>query len=94
MKIRIQTTDFKNENRRINFAEFLSYTIQGAEFKIYKPNEDDSYYWTLDSGNNWKVKFFPDELDCVEIIYRYGRHAEEKLIGWLGFKMDLEIIKA
>ena len=43
-----------------------------SDFKPYMPNEGDDTFWTVDSGNNWKIKFFPEEPCHLEIIHRYN----------------------
>lgn len=83
-------TDYTDPKARKDLVDFLSHTIEGHDhhgsFEPYMPNERDDFYWTLDSNNNWKVKFFPDQPKYFEIIYRYqcaGNPFEEALAGWL-----------
>lgn len=35
----------------------------------YMPNEGDTSYWTLDAGNDWKIKFL--DTNTFELIQRY-----------------------
>lgn len=82
---------------RREFAKFLSNTIEGREVESlpYKPNEDDTFYWTLDVGNNWKVKFFEESPEIFQIIHRYQceqNRLEEALAGWLAARINAKEI--
>ena len=75
---------------KASLVALLSMNIGGHEyidgFRPYQPNKTDDNYWTLDSGNDWKAKFFPEKPKQIEIRYRYqckGNHYEEALAGWL-----------
>lgn len=60
------------------------------------PNEGDTTYWTLDGGNNWKLKFYPEQPEVFEIIYRYQCEAnpfEEALAGWLKVRIHAEPVE-
>lgn len=95
-KLRSKESYAMTEARK-RLVDFLSVTIEGRKddtFAPYRPNEDDDYYWTLDSGNNWKVKFLPDEPNCFEVIHRYQCAAnpfEQALAAWLVVRLGLEI---
>jgi len=87
--------DYANPDTRRMLAEFLSNTIEGRDHPEvpYKPNDNDDYYWTLDSNNNWKVKFYHEDPYSFEIIHRYQGGAnkyEEALAGWLEYKLGVE----
>jgi len=92
MKLITRNTYNTAANRK-HLAEFLSATIEGDSsrgFSPYKPNEKDDTFWTLDSGNDWKVKFYPESPNIFEIIYRYqcpANQFEEALAGWLKVRM-------
>lgn len=67
--------------------ELLSTLISlDRRFKPYCPNDPDDYYWTLDGGNDWKLKFSPDQPTTFEVIYRYntGNDYEAAFALWLG----------
>jgi hypothetical protein len=88
-------TSYETSNSRILFATFLSNTIEGADHPEvpYQPNDNDDYYWTLDSNNKWKVKFFYEDPYSFEIIHRYQggvNKFEEALAGWLEYKLGVE----
>lgn len=74
---------------RKSLVDLLSATIQARRndtFEPYCPNEHDDTYWTLDSGNDWKVQFGFDPDPCVfNLRYRYeaGTPKEAALAGWL-----------
>lgn len=40
----------------------------------YKPNEWDDSFWTVDAGNDWKIKFFDNDEHAFEVIHRYQIH--------------------
>lgn len=72
-------TNNKIQDREI-FAKKLSHFINWRGFEPYKPNENDDSFWTIDEGNNWKVKFHSDkyhsdknseEDNVFELVYRY-----------------------
>lgn len=45
--------DYSTTQARKRLVDLLSTTIDGhKEFIPYKPNDNDDYFWTLDSGNN------------------------------------------
>lgn len=92
-------TEFSTPEARKRFVEFLSTTIEGrkgnGEFEPYKPNEHDDTFWTLDSGNNWKIKFFRETPDVFELIYRYQckeNSYEEALAGWLKVRIGASVV--
>jgi hypothetical protein len=100
MKLKIKQ-DLSSVRQRAILVELLSATIEGrgptGAFSPYKPNEADDSYWTLDSGNNWKVKFIPGEFGVFEIIYRYqcaGNPFEQALAGWLKVRLDADPVAA
>lgn len=37
----------------------------------YKPNDWDDSFWTIDAGNDWKIKFYSEDNSIFEIIHRY-----------------------
>lgn len=94
---------FKSKNsydtseRRCELATFLAYTISGHQlgepYNIpYMPNDGDDYFWTLDGGNNWKLKFDKDCPNEFEIYHRYGDASKgndmvERLAGWLLYRI-------
>jgi hypothetical protein len=97
MKLR-NRDNYSTPEARKRLVIFLSHTIEGRaypdnSFAPYKPNETDDMFWTLDSGNNWKVKFHADEPQVFEIIYRYqcaGNPYEEALAAWLAVRIHTQ----
>jgi len=83
------------EKDRIDFAILISNMLEWPQYKEssgcpYRPNPSDFYYWTLDSGNNWKVKFYEDN-QTIEIYHRYQMEKEVKcLCDWLICKFGLK----
>lgn len=79
---------------RTELARCLSQLIEGKAVRgiPYMPNDGDTLFWTLDSGNDWKLKFFEKEPNVFEVYQRY--HAGEEEFGrWLTYRMRLEVIE-
>lgn len=96
MKLKVKNGNFNKEDHRFSLACRLSNIIEGETVGTlpYAPNQDDTWFWTLDLGNDWKVKFFEDDPNVFEIIYRYQcatNQFEEALAGWLKVRMGAEI---
>lgn len=82
-------TEYKDETARKELAVFLSSLIEGNRTKDFLPEEvNDSFYWKINPGNDWKLQFFPDDPNRFGIIYRYdnGRH-ELAFANWLCVRM-------
>lgn len=47
------------------------------DFQAYCPNKSDYFFWTVDEGNDWKLKFIQEEPGELWIYHRYG--ANEKI---------------
>jgi hypothetical protein len=43
---------------------------QGRSFEPYMPNDGDTTFWTLDYGNDWKLKF-TDDHHTFEVLHCY-----------------------
>lgn len=92
MKLVTRNT-YETSVKKENLAKFLAGTIEGGnQFSPYKPNENDDTFWTIDSANDWKVKFFLETPNVFEIIYRYqnSRKYEEALCGWLMIRINAD----
>ncbi len=77
---------FDTPEAREQCARRLGRLVSVYDIDPYKPNEDDDRYWTIDSGNDWKVKFFVLHPNRVQIRYRYNhpsRDLETPLAGWI-----------
>jgi hypothetical protein len=83
-------------DRRKNLAIDLSKFLNLREFQPYCPNEKDDFFWTIDGGNDWKLKFLEDQPNRVQIWYRYhamGRNPhEEALIPWLVVRLGAKLV--
>lgn len=76
MKVIVQTKISTKDNREliVNLASEIvearglknSYKNEGIP---YKPNEWDDSFWTIDAGNDWKIKFHDEH--SFEVIHRY-----------------------
>ena len=80
-------TDYKDWPARRNLATALSRMVcTNIHFTPYNPQPEDNYFYTLDSGNNWKLKFFEDKPFVFEITFRYNckdQDYETGLFHWL-----------
>jgi hypothetical protein len=68
--------EFKNpidSQERKDIAEWFAGTIgRGNQFGIpYMPNNGDDTFWTVDEGNDIKIKFFNHRRNELEVIHRY-----------------------
>lgn len=61
-------------------------------FEPYKPMEYDDTFWTLDSANDWRLKFLDDGTFRVTYRYEDGTPREAALAGWLTVRMAVEIV--
>jgi len=94
MQIQFSKPIFATESDRDKMATYLSYILNmGKKQGIpYKP-DDDSYFWTVDMGNDWRVKFFPDNQDTMEIIHRYkNMGAVSALSRWIAYRTGGKIV--
>lgn len=78
-------THHDTPERREALARALSALIEGRILPDvpYKPNEHDDFFWTLDSGNDWKLKFNEQNTSRFEVYYRYHGRMEEVFVQWL-----------
>lgn len=93
-KLKLNNFNSKDIEQRKEIVLWLSRVIEAPNFQFtpHQPNKNDGYFWTLDSANNWKVKFNEHEPDTFEIWHRYQCEAnqfEEALVGWLKFKTKI-----
>jgi len=44
----------------------------------YCPNASDSFFWTIDSGNDWKLKISQEDPAKFAVYHRYDSVFEEK----------------
>lgn len=83
-------------NREV-YASLLSRLFSNpANFEPYKPNENDDYFWTLDAGNDWKLKFFENYPDRFAITFRYqceGNSYEQALAEWLKVRYKVKVLE-
>ena len=71
----------------------------------YMPNEGDTSFWTVDSGNDWKIKFSDTSINTFEVIHRYQindrsrsneysgvNEAVKSLAGFLAYKLSGTVV--
>jgi hypothetical protein len=98
IKIVFENQTFAQRAERQRIAEFLASTINGyycfcANGFPYKPNLPDDYFWTLDEGNDWKVRFFEDHAKSFQIIHRYNNYEAIKgLSEWVAFRLGGKVL--
>ena len=87
---------FDTEDKRKEFARFLSHTIDGnATTCEHTPNSNDDYFWKLDKANNWGLIISEEDPRNFQIRYRYQcpeNQYEEALGGWLKIRLGVTII--
>ena len=96
MKIKYNQPIEKSKYRK-GMAEFVARCTghKSCDEIPYKPNEHDDYYWTVDHGNDWKVKFFRDEPCVMEIIHRYNNaEAVKSLANWVAYRTGGNIMES
>ena len=86
----------KDERKAI--AEIVSGTIEAGRYKDcfvpYMPMDHDSFFWTVDTGNDWKVKFSEENLTDFEIFHRYNNNEVVKgLSTWIAFRLGHKIVE-
>ena len=93
IKVKIPRHDLTSSKSRFDMARYVSGAICAGQANPdhipYKPMEHDDSFWTVDEGNDWKVRFFHDEPDTFAIVHRYdNQQAIAALAGWLAYRLD------
>ena len=111
MKVLVNT-NFKLAEKREFIATLASAIVEANGDKLaykneeipYKPNEWDNSFWTIDAGNDWKIKFFEDNDNVFEIIHRYQindknntqysavNEAVKSLAGFLAYRLSGKLV--
>jgi hypothetical protein len=94
MKMILPHRNFDSPEKRMELAMMLSLMIEGRAFSDipYKPNISDDFFWTLDCGNDWKLKFTEDKPNEIEVYYRYHGDREQAFCYWLQFRLRAEMV--
>lgn len=93
---RADIVDTETEDRREHIARNLSMMFATwhrlEPFMPYRANANDSYFFTLDRGNDWKVKFYPTDVRKFTLIYRYSIESRYLmgLADWICYRFDCE----
>lgn len=94
MRVVLRTAECGTAKGRAEIAGIVSRTVNAFDITgfPYKPNENDDYYWTVDVGNDWKVRFFADCPHDFEIIHRYdNREVVEGISRWFAYRLGGEV---
>ena len=90
--------DYSTAESRKRLVDFVSRTLEARDpstFTPYKPNEHDDTFWTVDSANDWKVRFLADEPHAFVLRFRYhaeGRNPHESaLAAWLAVRLGATV---
>jgi hypothetical protein len=90
--IKYKHSRFDTSESRKQMAYYIS-NMFGPDngFEPYMPNEWDDYYWTLDNGNDWKIKFnggnYNDKPGTIEIYHRYSNYEMiETICKWIAYR--------
>jgi hypothetical protein len=89
-------------NLASNIVEVSSDGLPNAMHRLpYMPNEGDTLFWTVDSHNDWKIKFKEGDQKTFEVIHRYQindpsranehnsvNEAVKSLAGWLAYRLS------
>jgi hypothetical protein len=60
--------------------------------------DDDTFYWKIDTGNDWGLKFFRDRDDAFGIQYRYaqrsvaGEETERAFVLWIASRYSAVLV--
>lgn len=107
MILQFRASKFDTVESRKKIVESIAFFLRHGkddDFQPYTPNGlgkpeitlADSDFWTVDSGNDWKVKFHPETPDRLELFYRYQNShrnpQEECLVLWLVCRLSAKVI--
>lgn len=88
--------DLSSLSERLEIAHYIATVVNRCDHENYpyKPNESDSFYWTVDESNDWKVKFFPNDPKSFQIIHRYNNaKAVLGLSEWLAYRLGGKVVE-
>lgn len=91
MRFKVKHISGFNSKSRVELAKMLSLVIDARKNEgiPLKPNEGDDTFWSLDSGNNWRLCFRP-EPGVFDVWHRYN--ADSALFAWLVERFDFEVV--
>lgn len=87
-----ENTEFDSEEKRADFAKYVANLMCNDKKSScpYMP-DNKSTFWTVDDGNDWKIKF-SDNPNQVEIIHRYNNpDALKALATWIAYRTCGEV---
>lgn len=90
--INYKTPVFAEPPQKQRFAEAVAKLFMNdSDFQPYRPNDADWDFWTVDQGNDWKLKFLAD--NAVQVRHRYSNgEAMTSLAGWLAYRTGGEVV--
>jgi hypothetical protein len=83
------------DRSRTEFAEWFACAVSGDKHDghPYMPNQNQTNYWTLDRGNDWKIGF--DDKDPWVLLVRHRYHNQEAvdaLTRWAAYRLGATAI--
>ena len=97
MRIMLPDNQCETEEGRKAVATLIARTINEEERPDipYQPEDDSfSFFWIVDAGNDWRVRFFRGIPDELEIVHRLGENEELRqvgLVGWIAHRLNGKI---
>ena len=84
------SNEFTTEWARKSMALFVAAMIDPQTAKSdhfpYPPMIGDDYYWVLEGGNNWTLRFNRKDASEMTIIHRNGNVGLKALASWVAFR--------
>jgi len=95
MIIEFRNNTYETLEKREELVKMLACIVNASsEFKPYCPNDFDSYYWQIHSGNDWGVGFDQEHPNRVKIRYQCkSNQYEEALCAWLAVMFRCTIVE-
>lgn len=102
MKFKLRNWSSKSIDARNSLARHLTAILEASPYPgssrpyvPYNPTENETWEFVLDSGNDWRLKFFKDQPDMFEITQRYNCAAvpaEAAFGGWIQYRLGAKIV--
>ena len=88
-KITIRRSDHHtDETFRKHYAGFISRVVEANTHRELPYFNSGDYFWVLDSGNNWFLRFYDDEPATFSIEHRYNdADGLEAIAKWIAYRL-------